>query len=78
MNILSTPTASTRNGMTSMMIKVAGTPRYPKSPTDAATDARTIETPATPRAIWLSICKRLKFNQQLHHPLEINIEFWER
>ncbi len=52
--MLSTPTASTRNGMISKMINVAGTPANPKIPMDAATDKRTIITPPRPRVILLS------------------------
>jgi len=49
--ILSTPTASTRNGMTSMMINVAGTPINPNNPTEQITDASTMSTPPSPRVI---------------------------
>lgn len=55
MNMLSTPTASTRNGMTSIMIKVAGIPIKANKPTEETTDANTITTPPKPRVILLSI-----------------------
>lgn len=47
MKMLSTPTASTRNGITSMMISVAATPKKPNRPTEHTTDASTINTPGT-------------------------------
>lgn len=55
MKILSTPTASTRNGITSMMIKVAGIPIKANKPTEETTEASTITTPPNPRVILLSI-----------------------
>lgn len=48
MKILSTPTASTRKGITSIMIKVAGTPMNANKPTDDMTEASTIKTPPRP------------------------------
>ena len=55
MKILSTPTASTKKGITSMMIKVAGVPAYEQAPNDAATDSKTITTPMIPTVILASI-----------------------
>merc|ERR1712232_109427 len=43
--MLSTPTASTKNGKISKMIKVAGTPQNPNNPTDAVTEIKTKMTP---------------------------------
>ena len=45
--ILSTPTAKTRKGRISNMIKVAGTFTYPNRPTDALTEMRTSTTPVS-------------------------------
>lgn len=55
MKMLSTPTASTRNGITSMMINVAGIPMKANKPTDETTEAKTITTPPRPSVILLSI-----------------------
>ena len=55
--MLSTPTAKTRNGMISKMMRVAGTPTKPKIPIEAATESRTIITPPRPRVTLLSTCK---------------------
>lgn len=55
MKILSTPTASTKKGMTSMMIKVAGMPTKANKPTEEITEAKTITTPPKPSVILLSI-----------------------
>ena len=52
--MLSTPTAKTRNGMISKMMRVAGTPTKPKMPMEAATDRRTIMTPPSPSVTLLS------------------------
>ena len=59
MKILSTPTANTKKGIISKMIKVAETPINPKIPMEAATESRTIITPPRPRVILLSIANRL-------------------
>lgn len=61
---LSTPTARTRNGTTSMMISVAFTPMYDKRPKEEPTAQRTITTPARPSEIFESICKQDKRMQQ--------------
>lgn len=53
-NMLSTPTARTRKGITSIIIKVAGTPAKQKMPKDESTDTMTINTPANPREIFES------------------------
>ena len=58
MKILSTPTAKTRKGMISKMIKVAETPMNPKMPMEAATDSNTIITPPNPKVIWRVIRSR--------------------
>lgn len=42
--------------LTSMMMRVAGTPTYPKKPTEQATEASTINTPPNPSVTLLSIC----------------------
>ncbi len=47
--MLSTPTASTRNGMTSAMIRVTLIPQAEKRPTEAETDINTMTMPMTPR-----------------------------
>lgn len=52
--MLSTPTASTRKGITSMMMRVAGTPRKDQRPMEENTEARTIETPPILREIFRS------------------------
>lgn len=54
--MLSTPTASTRNGMTSMVSKVVGIPAYPHIPIEDKTDPNTIRTPPIPRNILVSTC----------------------
>ncbi len=54
MKILSTPTARTRNGTTSMMIRVAGTPAYENVPNELATEHRTIRTPHKPTMSFVS------------------------
>lgn len=46
------------NNLTSKMISVAGTPMYPKNPTEQTTDAKTTNTPARPKVILLSIYKK--------------------
>ena len=61
-NILSTPTARTRNGIISKMISVAGMPMKPNIPTEAETDTITIITPNIPSVILLSIMKLAKEN----------------
>lgn len=43
--MLSTPTAKTMNGITSIIIKVAGKPTKPNNPTELATEASTINIP---------------------------------
>ena len=58
MKILSTPTAKTKNGIISNIIKVAETPMKPKIPIEAATDRRTIITPPKPRVICKSLLAR--------------------
>jgi hypothetical protein len=44
------------------LLQINNAKQLPNSPTDAATDASTIPTPATPRAIWLSIFKMKQNN----------------
>lgn len=53
-NMLSTPTARTRKGITSIMIRVAGTPAKQNIPNDDSTETITINTPARPREIFES------------------------
>lgn len=60
MKILSTPTASTKNGMTSMVRRVVGTPAYPHTPKEQNTEHSTTTIPPTPRVILLSNYKNLK------------------
>ena len=48
MKMLSTPTAKTKNGMISKIIKVADTPMKPNIPIEAATDKSTMKTPPRP------------------------------
>lgn len=55
MKILSTPTARTRNGMTSIIMSVAGMPTKPNKPTEQTTEANTKSTPPRPRVILESI-----------------------
>lgn len=43
--------------LTSKIINVAGTPTYPKNPTEQTTDVKTTSTPANPSVILLSIWK---------------------
>lgn len=45
-------TARTRNGITSIMIRVDFTPRTLKSPTDPRTDNMTRTTPERPSNTW--------------------------
>lgn len=47
--MLSTPTAKTRKGITSTIIRVAGTPIKEKRPNDDITDTSTIKTPKKPK-----------------------------
>ena len=61
MKMLSTPTARTKNGMISKIIRVAETPMNPNIPIEAATDNNTIITPPRPRVILLSIANLLSF-----------------
>lgn len=56
MKILSTPTASTRKGITSMVRSVVEMPRYPKNPKLQATEPRTIEIPPTASVTLDSSC----------------------
>ena len=56
MKMLSTPTAKTRKGMTSMMIKLSGTPMKEYRPMDVVTDMITTITPERPNTILESIC----------------------
>lgn len=44
--------------LTSMMMRVAGTPINPNKPTEQTTEASTINTPPNPSVTLLSICKR--------------------
>lgn len=60
MKILSTPTASTRNGITSKMMRVAFTLRYEKNPMLAETESITIVTPAIPSENFMSTMKDSK------------------
>lgn len=48
--------------LTSMMIRVAGTPTKPKKPTEQTTEASTITTPPNPSVTLLSICDRRTSN----------------
>ena len=64
MKILSTPTAKTKNGIISNIIKVAETPMKPKIPIEAATDRRTIITPPKPRVICKSLLSVLYFTKK--------------
>lgn len=50
-NKLSTPTASTRNGITSIIIRVTSTFAYENTPIAETTDNSTIITPDTPTVI---------------------------
>ena len=52
--ILSTPTARTKNGITSIIIKVADNPVNEHAPRDAATDNKTITTPTIPTVTFAS------------------------
>merc|ERR1740124_269725 len=54
MKMLSTPTASTRKGITSMMMRVAETPAYEHVPNAAATDNNTMITPTMPTVNFAS------------------------
>lgn len=60
MKILSTPTASTKNGMTSITISVKGTPKKLKMPREQATELSTIKIPAMPKEIFESTYKKEK------------------
>ena len=72
MKILSTPTARTRKGMISKMMRVAGTPTNPKIPTEAPTERRTITTPPSPRVILLSIWNEEgEFHQRFYYVLAL-------
>lgn len=57
-NMLSTPTANTKNGTTSIVSKVVVMPAYPQMPMEQMTEQRTITIPPTPRSILLSNCKK--------------------
>jgi hypothetical protein len=48
--------------LTSMMMRVAGTPTNPNKPTEQTTEASTINTPPNPSVTLLSICKRPAFD----------------
>uniref|UniRef100_A0A2P2KIF1 Uncharacterized protein n=1 Tax=Rhizophora mucronata TaxID=61149 RepID=A0A2P2KIF1_RHIMU len=48
MHMLSTPTAKTRKGMTSIIINVDSTPIALKNPTDPMTESITSTTPERP------------------------------
>ena len=62
MKMLSTPTASTKNGITSTIINVAFVPAREQAPNEAATESRTMITPTIPTVILASILKkRIKF-----------------
>ena len=50
--ILSTPTANTKNGITSMVNMVVATFRYPKTPKLQNTEIKTIQIPLIPRTIF--------------------------
>lgn len=52
--MLSTPTARTRKGITSMIINVAGMPAKQKIPKEERTETITIKTPAKPSEIFES------------------------
>ncbi len=58
MNMLSTPTASTRNGMTSTIIRVDFMFKKLKRPIEAVTDSKTIPTPHKPNTI-LELIRRV-------------------
>ena len=60
--MLSTPTAKTKNGKISNMIKVAGTWQNPNNPMEAATDIITKITPAKERLNLLSIRNLFQLN----------------
>lgn len=69
MNMLSTPTASTKNGITSMMINVAETPAKPKIPTEHTTDANTMNTPEYQRYSRLFFGERNTYTTRLRRYL---------
>uniref|UniRef100_A0A7C8ZWA3 Uncharacterized protein n=1 Tax=Opuntia streptacantha TaxID=393608 RepID=A0A7C8ZWA3_OPUST len=52
MHMLSTPTAKTRKGMTSIMIRVDFTPTELKNPTDPSTESMTKMTPESPSSTF--------------------------
>lgn len=56
--MLSTPTANTRNGTTSIVNKVVVMPKYPQMPTEHTTEQRTMTIPPTPRRTLLSNYKQ--------------------
>lgn len=66
MKMLSTPTAKTRKGTTSIMMSVAGTPQKLYTPRDAMTERKTRTTPARPSAIFEWICKK-KINSKMQY-----------
>lgn len=57
---MSTPTASTKNGITSIIIRVAGTPAKQNMPREERTDTITMKTPAKPNEIFESTWKTIK------------------
>lgn len=57
--MLSTPTAKTKKGMTSTMMRVAGIPKYENAPRDDITDIRTIRTPTRPNVNLESTYRKL-------------------
>ena len=52
--MLSTPTASTKKGITSTMMRVALIPNHEQKPNDDATDNKTMKTPTIPTVIFAS------------------------
>ncbi|KPM09646.1 hypothetical protein QR98_0081870 [Sarcoptes scabiei] len=66
MKRLSTPTARTRNGITSTMISVERTPKKHNKPIDEITDRSTIKIPVKPSIILESTCVMDKFNPISH------------
>ena len=58
--MLSTPTASTRKGMTSMIIKLRGTPINEYRPMEVVTDMITTITPDRPKTIFESIWEKMR------------------
>ena len=59
--MLSTPTASTKKGITSIMIRVALIPNHEQKPNDDATDNKTMTTPTIPTVIFAST-----YNQKIY------------